>query len=222
MIWPVGKPRAENLCGASFGRLTVQSRAPNRGDERAYWDCICLCGAKTTVNGSDLKSGHSKSCGCLSVDVNRQKATTHGRGRSEKANRDKTYLAWLNMRRRCENKSAKGYSNYGGRGIKVCPQWSDFHQFLQDMGPSPEGTSIERKEVDGDYEPGNCIWADYETQCNNKRTTVRVSFDGMTMSAMQASRKLGIPYEKLRWLIRKHGDGWYSRAAAAMAPEKAG
>lgn len=206
-----------NLTGQSFERLTVVSRAESK-NFRSRWNCVCSCGAEKTVTLSDLVTGHAKSCGCLNAEVRRTKATTHGRG--SRSNRDKTYVAWLNMRRRCYYEKAKGYQNYGGRGIKVCDAWASFELFLQDMGACPDGMSLERREVNGHYEPGNCLWASQETQDNNKRATLWVEVDGIRMSAMQAAKYLSAPYERVRWAIKRHGEKWleFVIAAAALAP----
>lgn len=206
-----------DLTGKKFHRLTVIGRSPAI-KPRIHWICVCECGVTKDVSGSDLQANHAKSCGCFNAENRRTKATTHGRGHGEASRRDKTYLAWLNMRRRCENPSAKGYSNYGGRGIKVCERWMKFENFLEDLGPSSDGLSLERLDVDGDYTPSNCAWASIEAQSNNKRTTLVVKVDGERMSAMQAARLLKAPYEKVRWAIHRYGDNWiqYVRAAAAL------
>lgn len=225
--WPKGKPRpscSQDLSGRTFNLLTVQSRAENRGDKRAYWNCLCICGQSTIANSHDLKSGHTKSCGCWNIHTRKVKATTHGHGSSRKEKRNKTYLAWLNMRRRCSVPTAKGYMNYGGRGIKVCDAWHDFESFLRDMGEAPAGMSLERLDVNGNYEPGNCTWASLEDQSNNKRTTVFVELDGTRLSLSQAARAIGCSPGRVRYAAKKHGANWlqHVRAAAAISTGRDG
>ena len=216
MSWPKGKPCARDLSGLVFERLTVVGRAPNRKDARAYWDCKCLCGSKVIVSSSDLGTGHTKSCGCLNAEVRRTKPLKHGHNRSA------TYTSWRNMLARCGNPNDPRYSSYGGRGIRVCEQWADFRNFLFDMGVKPDGLSIERKDVNGNYEPGNCVWATQETQDNNKRTTVFVDLNGERISMSQAAKKLNITHGRIRWAVQKCGDNWleFVRAAAAIGASK--
>ncbi len=202
---------AKCLAGRTFHRLTVLCRAENRGT-RAFWTCQCVCGAQKEVSSSDLVTGHIKSCGCLNAEVRKQKATRHG------YNRSPTYVAWCNMRARCNNPKNKRFSSYGGRGIAVCERWATFDNFLADMGPKPDGKTLERVDVDGDYEPSNCVWADWETQHNNKRGTVVVYVDGSPMSMSQAAKTLGVTPGRVRWAVQTRGQAWLSwvRAAAAI------
>lgn len=105
----------------------------------------------------------------------------------------KTYFAWRSMRSRCMNPNDPSYANYGERGIKVCQRWAeDYDAFFADMGEAPDGLSIERINVDGDYEPSNCRWADWTDQANNKRTNKIISYGGRQMTAAQWARELGI------------------------------
>jgi hypothetical protein len=156
----------ENLVGKVFGRLTVLSliEKPRR------WVCICACGNATEVITSRLNNGNTKSCGCLKRNVLGDATRKHGLANSRitgYANR--TYGIWQAMRGRCMNPNNSRWSSYGGRGITICKRWDKFENFLEDMGEVPEGLTLERKNVDGNYTPRNCKWATWEEQAKNKR-----------------------------------------------------
>jgi len=123
----------------------------------------------------------------------------HGYARVDSAFRSE-YVAWRNMRRRCYYEKDSAYENYGGRGIKVCPQWrDDFQQFFDDVGPKPSPKhSLDRIDNDGDYEPGNVRWAVEKTQCRNKRSNVLVTWRGKTMTVVAWAERLGLKEDTLR------------------------
>lgn len=133
------------------------------------WLCECTCGTVRSVKQATLLSGNSRSCGCLLKDKQRLKKETSGK--SEQARTRKIHL---NMVRRCTLESVAEYPLYGGRGITVCDRWLEsgrrgFFNFLEDMGLAPEGMSLDRIDVNGNYEPSNCRWTDTSTQAYNKR-----------------------------------------------------
>jgi len=158
--------------GQRFTRLTVIEEAGINKQRNYLWKCRCDCGNINIVNGSDLRGGRSKSCGCLAID----KATKHGMAWML------AYPSWLDMIRRCNNPKDKGYKNYGGRGITVCDRWLKLENFIEDMGERPEGLTIERIDNNGNYEPGNCCWATYTTQLRNQRVkkTNHTGFNGIS------------------------------------------
>ena len=119
--------------------------------------------------------------------------------------KSKTYAVWAQMVYRCTRPTHPCYHRYGGRGIKVCKQWLDFRNFLADMGVKPEKTSIDRINNEGHYEPGNCRWTTQIEQCNNTRRTIKLTYNGKTLSRTQWDRELGFPKGRVRW---RHENGW--------------
>ncbi len=115
------------------------------------------------------------------------------------------YLACVNMRDRCCNPNHESYGDYGGRGIKCCPEWADFQIFFKDMGSRLPGTSLERIDNGGPYAPHNCCWADKHTQANNTRRNVSLTYGGVTKNVAEWSRELGVPLSTLYY--RLHA-GW--------------
>lgn len=156
-----------------FGNWTVIG-FPKKGEtihssREKLWQptitCRCVCGTVKDVWATNLLYGKSKGCGCNFKELAKKKFTTHGRTDT------KEYLAWLSMKNRCLNDSHQNYKNYGGRGIKVCDKWrNDFDAFLKDMGEAPSKKhSIDRIDVNGNYEPKNCKWSTPGEQARNKR-----------------------------------------------------
>jgi hypothetical protein len=146
-----------NFTGLRFGRLVVLERQQHRGsDHHSRWLCRCDCGNLTSALSHHLKGGLTQSCGCLQREMN----VTHGKWRS------KAYQVWQNMIQRCRNPKNPAFNRYGGRGIKVL--YSSFEHFFAEMGDPPPGLTIDRKNNDGHYEPGNCRWATRAEQERNK------------------------------------------------------
>lgn len=203
-------PKSKCQVGVRFGRLTVLGRAPTvkylKGRKsRAY--CRCDCGTERIFPVPNLikKKEATVSCGCYAAENASRVQTTHGMTGSPE------YLSWKAMRDRCTRPSDTSFHLYGGRGISVCPEWAgSFEAFYRDLGPRPEGTTLERNDSNGNYEPGNCRWATYLDQANNTSAVNRVTIHGETMSVSVASRKYGISRTQLRNRMR---DG--------MTPEQA-
>jgi len=168
----------KDITGQRFGRLTVVSRLPNSKDRRTRWKCVCDCGNQTIARGEALKCAHTRSCGCLH---------RRSHGEASKRNRKPTveYAAWSGMIRRCTNKNDQRWHCYGGRGIKVCDRWrNSYSNFLSDVGRRPSDRhSLDRINVDGDYEPGNVRWATSKEQHHNRRP---FQYKGWRQSAKHA------------------------------------
>lgn len=152
--------RRIDLTGQQIGRWTVLGYAGIDGGQ-ARWHCRCECGTVSSVNGAYLRSGQSRSCGCLGIELR----TTHGMYGTP------LYRVWAAMLRRCENPKVERYPRYGGRGISVCERWHNFQFFYDDImreiGPRPKGKTLDRINNDGNYEPGNVRWATPQEQYAN-------------------------------------------------------
>lgn len=195
-----------NLTNQRFGRLLVsyetQSKRSPSGALKRYFLCVCDCGNERIIELSTLRSGHTKSCGCLHKEQLATRARKHGHAVGNR--RSATHAAWTNMIQRCTNPKRRDYSRYGGRGITVCDRWlHSFENFLEDMGEKPKATSLDRyPDTNGNYEPGNCRWATAREQSNNKRNNVKIWFAGTYYTMPQLCRTLNLSYEKFRKLYR--------------------
>jgi hypothetical protein len=189
-----------DLTGQRFGRLTVKADLGTRKTSAQfvrYWACDCDCGQTVEVRTGGLRSGATKSCGCLHKEIMSQSHYRHGMIRSTE------YRIWNNIKNRCGNPNVPAYPRYGGRGITICDRWKDdFSAFLSDMGPRPStGHSIDRINNDGNYEPGNCRWATAKEQGNNSRHNRIVSVRGEEMTLSQAVERFGGNYDSVKWRI---------------------
>lgn len=192
-------PAFRDLTGKQFGRITVLSRAESRG-KQTYWLCQCSCGTEKEICAYNLTKGLTNSCGCLSVEKFTDRSKTHGLSNSRE------YQIWMGIKARCTCETNSAYKYYGAKGVKVCDAWlNSFEQFLADMGEAPEGMSIERIDVSGNYEPSNCKWATQEEQANNKTNNRFITWRGKTMTAAQWGRKVGLCSHTI---LRRLRDGW--------------
>lgn len=159
----------EDLCGRIFGRLIVKEQTEDyvgpSGKKASRWLVQCSCGSDPfSVLQSSLKTGNTTSCGCVRLENALASNTKHGMHGSAE------YTSWCKMTQRCFNKNHKHYKYYGGRGITVCDRWiGSFENFYEDMGECPSGYSLDRIDVNGNYEPENCKWSDRSEQGYNQR-----------------------------------------------------
>lgn len=193
-----------DLTGQRFGRLLVLRRVGSKG-KSPTWYCKCDCGNEKIVSTSGLKSGNTQSCGCLRQEQaieNNKHRTTHGKSKT------KLYNVWFDIKRRCYNPKRENYKDYGGREIKICDEWKNnfekFYNWANENGYK-EGLSIDRIDVNGDYEPKNCRWVDNYTQANNKTNNFLITYNGETHTATEWSKIVGIKATTILHRIKKYG-----------------
>lgn len=195
------------MIGRKFCRWTVFSKAEDIGCNRA-WRCICDCGEERSVLQFSLLSGGSKSCGCLRKEICRDvclSRTAHGDAGRGKMTRLRSI--WGDMRKRCMNPRTKAFSNYGGRGIKICQGWDDYRTFKNWAlhNGYQDDLTIDRINNNGDYEPGNCRWIPQKLQSRNKRTTQFIAYKGEMKSVQEWAEHIGIGYKILWARLKRWG-----------------
>lgn len=184
--------RVNITLGSRFGRWTVVSMGESASYGGRKWNCVCDCGAEVQVLSKYLRNGKSQSCGCIQ--------RTHGLSSSPE------YGIWRLMLRRCDDPRVEKYHCYGGRGIIVCPEWvASFEVFYRDMGPRPDGYTLERIDVNGNYEPSNCKWDSWANQHKNKRTNVWLTLNGERRLLMDWAEIVGIDKKVL---ANRYKQGW--------------
>lgn len=199
--------------GNKYGYLTVIERHGTSNDKQAIWKCKCICGKEHLVKGRDLRDGVVRSCGCKTKNMFSEARKTHGMSNS------RLYGIWLAMKRRCDCKNCRGYHLYGGRGIKVCDEWLDkehgFENFytwsisngyIEEMGNDGRNIlSIDRIDVNGNYEPSNCRWVDMVQQSNNRRDNHVLYCDGEYHTISEWAKITGIKRATIERRINKYG-----------------
>lgn len=192
--------RLSIAAGTRFGRVVVLGEAEKRCGAR-YFDCRCDCGKRWQVRLSLLTQGATKSCGCLRRERFTERLEKHGHART------KLYGVWNNMRQRCTNPGHPSYVHYGGRGIAICDEWSQFLAFRAWALASGyrRGLTIERDNVDDGYRPGNCRWIPQGEQSNNTRRSKRITFRGETRTLRDWAHHVGLMPHALYSRLRK---GW--------------
>ncbi|MBO7671969.1 hypothetical protein J6S88_01020, partial [bacterium] len=172
-------------------------------DKRTIWKCECECGNIVFVESYSLKNGNTKSCGCLKYD---------SRNYTHKHSSERIYKIWLSMKARCFYKTNHAYKWYGAIGIRVCDEWKNdfmsFYNWSMENGYS-EHLSIDRIDVNGNYEPNNCRWTTMEVQQNNRRNTTYIEYNGMKKTISEWSKITGIKRSTL-----------YNRIKIGYTPEE--
>lgn len=176
MPFAVGVPhpgqQAIDMTGQRYGLLTVIGRAERPGSKRAWWSCRCDCGRETVTMGKYLRRGDTRSCGCVQRHYRKHHVRPGHGGAIRGLTRE--YRSWRDMKERCYNPKKRNYRWYGALGVTVCDRWrKSYPAFIADMGPCPPGHSLDRIDPFGQYTPENCRWADWPTQCSNKRKARR-------------------------------------------------
>lgn len=204
-----------DLCGLTFGRLYVQSRASRRGERHTRYLCICKCGRKVEVPGDRLVSGVTKSCGCYRVEAPQYNFRKHPK------EDERLYNVWCNMKARCTNPNVKEYRFYGGRGITVCSEWqndfSTFSSWAKATGYdalAPKGIcTLDRIDTNKNYTPDNCRWISQEEQARNTRACRFITYNGETMTLNQWSARLGMAPGAVSKRLRR---GWTETEAVTI------
>lgn len=200
------------VVGQQFGRWVILSADIGRTKGgKLLCKCKCVCGVGRIVMAESLRSGTSKSCGCLQREIMRSYSTKHGQAFTS------GYNSWSKAKSRCTNPTNKDYSYYGGRGITFCKRWNKFENFYADMGPMPTGHTLERVDNSKGYYPGNVKWATRLEQANNQRSNRMISLHGQSQTLAQWSRHTGLNEATIR---RRLQLGWSIEKALA-APSRA-
>lgn len=190
--------KATSVIGDRFGFLTISNEIEKVNKQRVVV-CLCDCGLVKTVLLPNLRAGHTKSCGCIQKAAVKASNSTHGLSASRE------HISWASMKARCSDSSRPDYGHYGGRGISFCKEWTRFEAFLADMGERPKGTSLDRIDVNGNYEPSNCRWATAEQQANNKRVNRIIDINGGSQTLAQACASKNLNYKTVHQRLRR---GW--------------
>ena len=195
------------MVGERFGRLTVIARVPPpaylKDRYKKYLLCKCDCGKEKTMYYYDVKSGKTRSCGCLLVESCRANGLKSKRYSPEKS---RLKRIWSGMKARCTDAKIEHYRDYGGRGITICKEWLEFEKFYNwaIINGYTNTLTLDRENVNGNYEPANCRFITMKLQQNNRRNNVFLEIDKKIMTATQWAEEYNIPSATLLWRV-KHG-----------------
>lgn len=203
--------KLEILPGARFGRLTVVRELDrvhtSGGQSKRVFLLFCDCGKETTARIETLVRGCTRSCGCFHSERIIDRNLKHGMSET------RMYKTWANMIQRCTNPRVTHYKSYGGRGIKVCERWMNFDNFYEDTKEIyNDNLTIDRINVDGDYEPSNIRWITNQENCLNKRNTVKTEYEGKERTLKEVAELTGIKYDTIHGRVTQGKDVHYERA----------
>ena len=191
-----------DLSSQTFGRLTVLRCEGPAKNRIMTWRCVCSCGNEVVCRGDHLREGKILSCGCLNQENRHTNTRTHGDRHT------RLYNIWTHMKQRCKNQNRGNFKHYGGRGIKICPEWEHDFIVFRDWALANgyrDDLTIDRIDNDGDYCPENCRWATPEEQLNNTHRNHRIIVNGEEMTIAEASRRYKVPYDTIQ---RRISCGW--------------
>ena len=194
--------------GQKYGRLLAIKYLYTNKRKKAVWLCKCECGKYIEVPSDNLAIGNTKSCGCLHSDMSKEKIKKiiENQTKYKKPHQKHIITVFNQIKTRCYNENCKAYKNYGGRGIKVCDKWLDnpnsFYEWSINNGYK-KGLSIDRIDVNGNYDPNNCRWATYMEQGNNKRNNIIVEYAGKIFTLAELCRTYNLSYNTTRKKLRK-------------------
>lgn len=201
--------RGKNLLNVRFGRLVVIKQVGLNKNRQKLWLCKCDCGNEKVFPTSYLTSGDTKSCGCYRKETEIKNLSRFWKRTSIKKQYPRLYRIWIGIKTRCNNKNSVNYKDYGQRGIKICDEWENNFINFKDWALSneyKENLSIDRIDVNGDYEPNNCRWATIEEQNNNKRNSIKVTLKGETNTIKYFADKYNISKSIVRDRIKSNYD----------------
>lgn len=196
----------KDLTGNIYGRLLVIKRLGTI-NKKTWYECKCVCGIIKKISYSDLTSGRTKSCGCYKKEYLTKKNTTHGLS-LKNGKQTRLFRIWNNIKTRVYNHNISNFKNYGGRGIKLCEEWHDFqkfHKWALENGYS-KTLSIDRINVNGNYEPNNCRWVYQKVQANNTRRNKYILLNGITKTLKEWSEYYNINYRTVRDRLKRKWD----------------
>lgn len=196
----------QDISGQRFGKLTVIG-LHHINNSSCYWLCKCDCGNEKVVRGGDMKRGKINSCGCIKREKTALLKYKHGECHS------RLYVVWQRMKDRCLKPSCPNYKNYGGRGITICDEWiNDFGAFYgwamangYDEGANKFECTIERIDVNGNYEPSNCKWANWKEQSRNRRDSIWITYNDKTHCLIEWAN---ITNHSYGCLLYRYHKGW--------------
>lgn len=190
----------EDLSGQRFGKLVVLDIVGQTQGRKTLWRCKCDCGTEVVVVKDSLKSGHTRSCGCLHSDIVTKIHTKHGHAG------ERVHDIWVGMKDRCNNPNRSSYKDYGGRGIFVCDEWADDFQKFYDWSLEngyADNLTIDRIDNDKGYYPENCRWATNKEQSNNRRTNRYITYNNVSRTISEWARLFDMSPGALRQRINR-------------------